>query len=371
MVASEVAPRIAVIAMQTHPSQNTVSRLKNIVVVRLPASKRRGSAIRYLFEYFWFLGRSWLLIRRDRRFRTARVVHVHSLPDFLIAAARPARARGARILLDLHEILPEFTRSKFPGLAGRVGEFIARRVEKWSRRQATVTITVNHPVEELLRSRPAVPHERIVVIHNVPDDHEMGPARTPTGEVHDPLRLVYHGTITPLYGLDIAVAAVIESLAQHRIKFDIYGNGPARKAVHRLIEESRVRESVALAGIIRHQDLRHRLTQYDAGLLGTRADGMTQYSLSTKLLEYVHLGLPVIAPHLPAYERYFPAPALWYFSPNDSADASRAISEFLAASRTERRDRAAAAQQTLHSLRWSAEAARLAGLYRELLDHPR
>ena len=126
-------------------------------VVRLPGQRRRGSLGKYVVEYTDFLVRAYALMRRDPRFSGARVVHVHTLPDFLVAAAAPARRRGARVVLDMHEIFPEFTRTKFPGLLGRLGMPVARAIERWSRRQADVVLTVNRTIAQLLAGRPARP----------------------------------------------------------------------------------------------------------------------------------------------------------------------------------------------------------------------
>ena len=41
------------------------------------------------------------------------LVHVHNIPDFLIFSAWPAKRRGARLILDIHDIVPEFFVSKF------------------------------------------------------------------------------------------------------------------------------------------------------------------------------------------------------------------------------------------------------------------
>ena len=78
------------------------------------------------------------LLRRDQRFREARVIHVHTLPDFLVAAAGPARRRGARVILDMLEIFPEFARTKFGGWLGRRAEPVARMVMV---RQVSSTVT--------------------------------------------------------------------------------------------------------------------------------------------------------------------------------------------------------------------------------------
>jgi glycosyltransferase involved in cell wall biosynthesis len=95
---------------------------------------------------------------------------------------------------------------------------------------------------------------------------------------------------------------------------------------------------------------------------------MTRYSLSTKLLEYVHLGIPVIAPRIPTYLRYFPEGCATYFTPGDSGDAACAISRFRTMSAEARVAQARAAQQAIAGLTWAAEAARLRAIYEELLD---
>lgn len=370
VVAAQIGARVAVVALREGRDDRPVSRYGQILVVRLPGSKRRGSLIRYVSEYSSFLLRARALFRRDPRFRGARVVHVHSLPDFLIAAATPARRRGARLILDLHEIFPEFARAKFAGLAGRIIAQAALWAESWSRRQATVVLTVNRAVEKLLRSRPSRDEERLVVIHNLPDFGELGPPAAPREARNTTVRLVYHGTLTNLYGLDLALTAVHQARsAGVDARFDIYGSGPDQAMLAREIDRLQLGDAARLCGVIPHEELRARLTEYDAGLLATRLNTMTQYSLSTKLLEYVHLAIPVIAPRIPTYCDYFPENLFWYYAPNDPSDAARAIKDFDASSADDRSTRARGAQAAIAHLTWAAEAARLASIYRQLLEN--
>ncbi len=78
----------------------------NIYTVSL--GKKRGSLLRYAYEYaaflVWAFVRVFVLMRR-RRYA---VIDVNTLPDFLIFAAMPARWMGAKLVLDMHEITPEF-----------------------------------------------------------------------------------------------------------------------------------------------------------------------------------------------------------------------------------------------------------------------
>jgi glycosyltransferase involved in cell wall biosynthesis len=369
MISAEQGARVAVVVLRSGRDPRPVSRYGPIAVIRLEGERRRGWAGKYLMEYLDFIYRARDLIRRDPRFRHARVFHIHSLPDFLVAAARPARRHGARVILDLHEVFPEFTRSRFKGPLSSIGGWIAERLEGWSRRQADVTVTVNHAIAEHLRSRPARANERIAVVHNFADPADFGPARKHEANQPPALRLVYHGTLTPLYGLDLAIGAV--ALAQQEgidARFDIWGDGPARISLELQITDAGLEDSVRLRGIAVHEQLRSLLTGYDAGFVPTRLDVMTRFSLSTKLLEYIHLGVPALIPRIPTYVRYIPEDSAWYFEPGSVRDAARAIREFSKAGTAEREKRAARAQ------RWYAErinserdAETLRRIYGELL----
>jgi glycosyltransferase involved in cell wall biosynthesis len=372
LAAAELGARVAVIALQDGLDPRPVGHHGRAVIVRLPGERRRGSLGKYLLEYTDFLVRAHALMRRDSRFRDARIVHVHTLPDFLVAAALPAKRRGARVILDMHEIFPEFTRTKFPGLLGRLGEPVARAIERWSRRQADVVLTVNRSIERLLGSRRSRPGERLEVIQNLTDPADFGPMRLTDGVATGPLRLTYHGTITPLYGLDLAVRAVAAARRTGTdVELDIYGRGPMTGEIERLVRDCGLDGKVRLMGSVSHHVLREQLPGYHAGLLPTRLDLMTQYSLSTKLLEYVHLGIPLIAARLPAYIEYFPEDAAWYFDPNDADAAAAAIIAFAAAPPPERIARAASAQAAMRELSWDREADKLKRIYEGLMQEQR
>ena len=368
LAGASMGRRVAVVALQM-PGQLPEEVIGPLDVVRLPGRRTRGSPASYLAEYGTFVWRCRWLLARDPRFRKVRVVHVHTLPDFLIWAATPARRRGARVILDLHEIFPEFTTSKYPGLPGRVARRLARFLERSARRAADVTITVNGPIEELLAARGIGRPERRVLVHNSADPTDFGEPSPPrTHARRGRLELVYHGSLTPVYGLDIAVRGVaLAAVRGAPIHLTILGDGPEREPLARLASELGADLVVTFEAPIPQRALRERLTRADAGVVPTRLDGMTRYSLSNKLLEYVHLGLPVLAARLPSYGRYFDETAAWYWTPGDPEDFTRAIGEFAAAPADERYARAARAQQDLDRIAWPVERARLVAVYEELL----
>jgi glycosyltransferase involved in cell wall biosynthesis len=277
------------------------------------------------------------------------------------------------VILDLHEIFPEFALARFQGLIGRVAYAIARLIERHARRRADVTITVNRPIAELLATRePGRPGvERIVLVHNSADPDELGPLRVPDGRTPPTggrLELIYHGTLTRLYGLDVAIRGVARAIQDGvQVHFSILGDGPERNALMTLVRDLGASGNITFESSIPAQALRERLTRADAGVVPTRLDAMTRYSLSNKLLEYVHLGMPVLAASLPSYAAYLRSDAAWFWTPGDAESLARTITRFAAATAEERRTRAAQAQADVKDIAWDRERDRLIETYEQLL----
>src|SRR5690349_22667078 len=125
--------------------------LDGVTVQRRGVRRQQGAGLAtYLLEYAAFLVRSsWALTRAYPRRRYA-LVQVHTPPDLLAFAGLPLRLVGVPILLDLHEAMPEFFRSRFP----RASNPIAHRLLLWSERLsiglARRAVTVNQAMADRL-----------------------------------------------------------------------------------------------------------------------------------------------------------------------------------------------------------------------------
>ncbi len=65
------------------------------------------------------------------------------------------------------------------------------------------------------------------------------------------------------------------------------------------------------------------------GVVPTRRDDFTRHLLPVKLMEYVHMGLPAVAPRLPVIEHYFSDAELRWFEPDSQASLQAAIAAVL------------------------------------------
>lgn len=308
------------IALHSKHSPSTKYDVQGVTVHTVSLGKMRGSLLRYVFEYVaFFLAAFWKLafLMRTRKYS---VIDVNTLPDFLVFAAAFARLRGAKVVLDMHELTPEFFMSKYEvgrdHWLVRFSEFL----ERISFRYADHVITINDPVQDLFVSRGLDP-EKATVMMNAADDALFATVNAPANPRGNDGKIVlmYHGTLTRIYGLDIAIKGL--SLAQREApnaELWILGDGPEMAALKKHAEDCGVAAKVRFIGRVLPTEISSWVQQSDIGVLATRRDVFLDYSFSNKLTEYVIMGKPVIASELRTIRHYFSPEALAYFTPNDA-----------------------------------------------------
>lgn len=91
----------------------SVECVNGIMVYRLPAKRHQGSSLFiYLVEYLMFFAMSSFILTRQYFRKRYKLIHVHNLPDFLVFVASVPKIFGASVLLDIHDVMPEFFASK-------------------------------------------------------------------------------------------------------------------------------------------------------------------------------------------------------------------------------------------------------------------
>ena len=345
--------------------------LNGVNVRRLDVQRHQGAGLgTYLREYVAFLMRAGWAVLRAHRWRHYALVQVHTLPDFLVAAALPLRLRRVPVVLDLHEAMPEFFRSRFPRAANPIFHRLLLLQERASIALATAAVTVNEAMRERLVAL-GVPPDKVSVVANSPSLGRFDAARYPprTFAEDGTIRLVYAGALTPTYELDVALDA-LANLRRDRpdleFSFDVYGRGDAAE---RLIEQATVLqlgERVTFHGRIPIDDVPAAIGRADIGLAPTRRDAFTDVSLSTKVFEYAAMGKPVVASRLPMVERTFPEGSVATYEPGDAASLAAAIARLID-DPTGRDEAVEAAAAVVREASWEGEAVRYVGLVERLI----
>lgn len=342
------------------PGDASEGMVAGVHVIRLPVRRHQGAGVgAYLAEYLTFFAHAgWAAARAHRR-RSYVLAQVHSLPDFLVLAAVPLKLGGVPILLDLHEAMPEFFRSRFPRVHNPIVHLLVGAQERLSMAVADNVITANHAFADRLGALGVSPH-KVSVVFNSPSLERFDPSRQPTRAfmADSILRLVYTGALTPTYELDVVLRALAEIRSRRpglRVELDLYGRGDSRGALEGLAAELGIGDSVRFHDRIPLQDVPAVVARSDIGLAPTRRDRFTDLTISTKIFEYAALGKPVVASRLRTLERYLAPDTIVTYSSGRAGDLAGALLH-LVDSPDERKARVTRTLATVRELSWERQA---------------
>lgn len=309
-----------------HRGQPKIEVIEGVRVFRVQSRVRdEGGPFSYLVKLLLFFFRSaWFLTMQQFR-EPYDLIHVHNLPDFEVFATLVPRWMGARVILDMHEIVPEFYASKF-GIGERSLVFrLLALVEKISIAYVDFVVVVNHMVEEAVLKRRSVRPEKCSVILNYPDTRIFHP-RGKAPETREGFTICYPGTLSRHQGVDIAVEAM--ALARGKapgLRFLIIGDGAERENLKRLIQERKLEDVVSLTGLIPLERVAEIMATIDAGVVPKRSEGFGNIAFSTKIMEFMAMGVPVIASRTRIDEYYFNDELVEFFQGGNAADLAAKV----------------------------------------------
>lgn len=305
------------------PSEERLA--EGIRVVRLPVEHVRGAGfLQVVREYLSFTARATVWAARLARTRRYDVVQVHNPPDFLVIAGLVPKLLGARLLFDVHDLGPDMFHSRYGSRRGaRRVDQVLRFVERRAISVADDLLTVHEPYRRELIARGAKPDEVTVVMNSIaeallpPADHA---ARD------DRFRVVYHGTITPHYGVELLVRAAART-REHvpDIRLEVYGSGDALEASIRIAEELGMEDRVRFVETLSRRDVLAAVNGASVGVVPNLPTRLNRFALSTKLFEYVALGIPAVVADLPTLRMHFSDDEVLFFRAGDEVALSRAL----------------------------------------------
>jgi glycosyltransferase involved in cell wall biosynthesis len=342
-------------------------RFNGVNLLALPMPRFRGSLKGgYLRAYLAFFVRASLLAARLSAQRRYDLVIVCTMPDAAVVTAMVPRMLGSKVLLDIHDTMPELYLEKFGDRGGALGARVLRFEERASAALAHHVLAVHEPHAERL-VQAGIPRSKISVVVNSPDPRLFRPSE---GFRHDgdSFTLLCHGTLTRRLGLDTAIEAV-HRLRQRlpALRLRILGVGDHRYRAEVLTAELGLESRVLFEPRVPVEQLCPILTQASAGLVPNLPSSATHLMLPSKLLEYAICRIPVIAARLRTIEHYFPRDSVRYFEPGDPASLAEAIEE-LYFDRRLSESLASRAGEVVAQLSWERQRSHLFGAIDSLLE---
>ncbi|CAM5798290.1 glycosyltransferase family 4 protein [Rhizobacter fulvus] len=320
---------VHVIALRRRPDLPADELSNGVHVHRIQDryGKRESSSWSFLWPLLRFTLASsrWLGARGRPRFD---VVHVHNIPDFLVFAAWSAKLRGAKVVLDIHDIVPEFFASKFGVGSDAPIVKALRLMEKASAAMADRVILGNHLWVEKYASRSASRGKCTAIVNHV-DEKVFRPL--PRQRVGSEPRIVFPGGLQWHQGLDIAIrafAVLRRSLPDAR--FDIYGDGNVKPQLVALAADLGLEGAVRFHEPVPLRAIAQIMADADLGVVPKRADSFGNEAYSTKIMEFMSVGVPVIVSDTRVDRHYFNDEVVRFFPSGDHEALAAAMLQMLA-----------------------------------------
>jgi glycosyltransferase involved in cell wall biosynthesis len=320
------------------------------------------SQISYAWRICQFLVRAAIQVARFDLKERYDILHIHSVPDFMVLTGLLPKLRGTPVVLDIHDILPEFYASKFDsGKRSRLFQVLVG-VERISCRFASHVIIANDIWRDRLLSRSLSPDKCSVVL-NSPDRSIF--TRSENGQPKNgKFLMLYPGSLNWHQGLDIAIRAFakISKLAP-QAEFHIYGDGPSKPDLLNLARELGVEHQVKMPSARSLREIAQIMETANLGIVPKRKDNFGNEAFSTKILEFMAMGVPVVVADTMIDKFYFDDSTVKFFRSGETDDLARCMIEMIE-NPVERQRQVQNANRFVETVDWNAKQHE----YLELID---
>lgn len=371
---------VDVICLRKNNSEAACENINGVNVIRVPLKRRRAGKLVYILQYAWFLVVSFFLLFVRTFKKRYKLVHVHNMPDFLVFSGLFPRWFGAKIILDLHDPMPELFQSIY-GL--REDHLIVRWLKKMERASiafADLVLTPNIAFKELFTSRSCPPHKIETVMNSPettifnPQNHDGGPYSQVNGssaQIVKPFILMYHGLIVERHGLDLAVEAIAKLHGKITgLQLHLYGDSTDYlEKIMVLARKLGLSDAVKFHGFKTLDVIAHDISRADLGLVPNRLNAFTQINFPTRIFEYLAMNKPVIVPSTRGIRDYFKDDEILFFDPNNVADLAAKI-EWAYENPSALRSVMEKGRKVYEANCWDAERQKFLGMVGNLVEVP-
>jgi glycosyltransferase involved in cell wall biosynthesis len=365
--------RVDVISLKQDDAEPLRDSYNGVNILRIPLKHMRGGKVSYVIRYGAFILAAFLLLAFRSLTRRYSLVHVHNMPDVLVFAAAVPKACGAKVILDLHDPMPELMMTIYGLERDSLGVRLLERFETWSIGFADAVLTPNRAFEKVFVSR-SCRADKLHVVMNSPDEtifryRELGRSNSAGRDTLKPFIIMYHGALVERHGLDLAVLA-LESVRRTvpQAQLRVFGRPtPFSQQVMERVRARGLEAMVQYLGPKSLQEIAEAIDECDVGIIPNRRSSFTELNLPTRIFEYLARGKAVIAPRTVGIQDYFSDEETVFFELGDAEDLARKLQDVFAKP-GETNGIAMRGQAVYRAHRWSEERLRFLTLVGELVN---
>jgi glycosyltransferase involved in cell wall biosynthesis len=366
--------KIDLICLRDDDGEPARETFGSINVTRVRLKRQRGSKLGYVGQYVAFVLASFFYLASRSLTRRYDLVHVHNMPDILVFGATVPKLLGAKVILDLHDPMPELMQTIFGLPEKSLSVVMLKRLEKLSIRFADLVLTVNLACKKLYSSR-SCQSDKIKVVINSPDDqifrYRSGSSpevNGKNGNVSNSFVILYHGSLVRRNGFDLAMEA-LEKVKKTISSVQLRVCGQRTDFFEEVMESARQRGldgNIEYLGVLDLKGIVEAIEGCDLGIIPNHRNIFTEINTPTRIFEYLALAKPVIAPKAKGIQDYFGDNDLIFFELGNADDLARKI-EFVYSHPEEVVDTVKRGQKVYLSHTWSRERLSLLNSISELL----
>jgi len=299
----------------------------------LGVSQYRGNSnIAYIISYLKFFFYSFAKLIRNRKKYS--IVHVHNMPDFLVFSSIINKMYGAKIILDIHDNMPELYKAKFTSFISHLAYHLLLFQEKISCYFSDAVITVHEPHLEHNVKFHGLNEKKAYVIRNFADPKLFNVMKYKKQFKNDKFTIIYHGTIAERFGLKIVLQGLASIIKEFPfIHFNIYGKGDGVDSLLKDIYILSLDNNVTYHGQVPLDQLPKIIADADLGIVSYIHNDATNLMLPLKLMEYITMEIPVLTVKNKSIGYYFNENDLAYYKSGDSKSFAKELSDLISSSK--------------------------------------
>ena len=299
----------------------------NILRVNSPFAKRTHYVL-LLKDYLVFIVKTIRLVSKSNQDIGYSYFHIHTPPDFLVFIAVYYKIMGkSKIILDLHDMLPEAVASNLEVNEKHIIYKLAGLIEKISIKLSDAVICTNSYDRQIILSRNNMDENKIFTIMNVPDLslYRMTSANKADFGLNDKYVILFEGTIWKRRGLQVLIEAVNILRNQLNIHLLVVGDGPYLDSLREMAHSMNIGPYITFTGWVDPNQLSKYVSASDLGIIPFLRTKVNERGVPNKLFEYIIHGKPVIASRLKGMNSVFDDDEIIFFEPGNPQDLAKKI----------------------------------------------
>lgn len=344
--------------------------LRGVVLREYPAPPEASSTIGYVYEYLY----SWLAAAVLTVWAAARegfdCIQACNPPDTYFALALPFKLAGKPFVFDHHDLAPELYTARFGKERGPV-PLLLRALERATFATADHVVSTNESFRRVARTRGHKADGAVTIVRNGPplDRLRRRPQRPELRHGRQFLAcwVGIMGAVDD--GVDIALRAIdhfVHVLGRQDCHFTFLGDGEAFDDMRELARRLGITEFVTFTGWVNQERVFEYLSTSDLALQPDPKSPRTDVSSATKTVEYMGLGVPVVAFDLDE-TRVVAADAAAFATDNDPVSFAGLMAELLDDPETRAAMGAAGRARVRDELAWDHQKDRYVAVFDGLL----